>query len=177
MKKIISILLVVLTVFSLAVTMASAEETTGTFVVEFYDDNGTTLKDTITVYYGEDFNAKAPNFDSYSATMSDGTKQKFVHEGWMIMNYNTYAGRYIPKGNLPKLGATDKVPAVLKIKAQYKNYEDNLQNNVQDSLGNIVDSIPGGSETFTSISDFFSSFVSLIRNWFMQVALFLNAFM
>ena len=173
MKKIISILLVVLTVFSVTATFASAEDSTpGTYIVEFYDDNGSTLVKTITVYYGQDFNKEAPEFDSYIVKDVDGVDYKVVHDGWMIMNYKTYEGQAIPKGNLPALEAADKPPAVLKIKAQYKAYENNIENNIKDTVSNMP-----GAEVFTNMSDFFNSIIELIRSWFMNIALFFNAFM
>lgn len=171
MKKIISVLLVVLAVFSLTATAAFAEgETTKPITVYFYDDNSVEPVKTIYVNYGEDLNVQAPEFESYVIEASDGTSYKIVHDGWEITNLKGYNGEFIPKGNLPVFGENDKVTEV-HIRAQYEAYENNIQNNVQDALENI----PGG-EIITNASDFFSSIISLIKTWFMNFILFLNAF-
>lgn len=171
MKKIISLLLIVLTVFSLTATAAFAEGevTTKPITVYFYDDNGVELKK-IYVNYGEDYNVQAPTLDSYIIDSADGTKYKATHDGWEITNLKTYENEFIPSGNLPVFGETDKVTEV-KIAAVFKVRENNIQNNVQDT----IEKLPGG-EIITNASDFFSSIVSLIKTWFMNFILFLNAF-
>ena len=166
MKKIISVLLVILAVFSLTATAAFAEgESTKPITVYFYDDNSVEPVKTIYVNYGEDYNVQAPKFDSYVVG-----EYKIVHDGWEITNLKTYNGEFIPIDNLPVFVENDKVTEV-HVKAEYKAYENNIQNNVQDA----IEKLPGG-EVITNAGDFFSSIISLIKTWFMNLILFFNAF-
>ena len=170
MKKIISILLVVLAVFSLTATAAFAEsDPSKPVTVYFYDDNNVVVK-VINVGYGENYNDKAPTLDSYIIEAGDGTKYKVVHDGWSITNLKTYENEIISLGNLPIIYDLDKVTEV-HVVAEFKVYENNIQNNVQDA----IEKLPG-SEIITNASDFFNSIISLIKTWFMNVMLFLAAF-
>ena len=161
MKKIISILLVVLAIFSLTVTAAFAEGETAQkpLKITFYDDNGTTVKEVIYVDYGFDYNHLAPKFDSYTLQF-DGVEYKIVHEGWTIMNVKYYKDQYLPIGNLPVFAETDGVTEV-KVKAQYKAYENTIENNIKDTVENL----PGG-ELITNAGSFFSNITSLLKSFF-----------
>ena len=171
MKKIISILLVILAVFSLTATAAFAEgESTKPITVYFYNDDSVEPDKVIYVSYGEDYNVQAPKFDTYYVEATDGTKYKIVHEYWRIENLPGYKGETIPVGKLPVFGETDRVTEV-HIRAKFEAYENNLQNNTQD----VIENLPGG-ELILNAGDFFSSIVSLIKTWFMNFILFLNAF-
>lgn len=163
MKKIISVLLVVLAVFSLTATAAFAEgESTKPITVYFYD-NGVEIKK-IHVNYGEDYNVQAPKI---ADSIIEGTNYKQVHDGWEITNVGEYKGEIISHGNLPVFSEKDNVTEV-HVKAVLKAYENNIENNIKDKIDS--------NETLSGVSDFFSSIVSLIKTWFMNFILFLNAF-
>ena len=177
MKKIISILLVVLTVFSITATAAFAEDAAPAqkpIAVMFFDDNGTTqVGETVYVDYGEDINKYANKLTfTHPDIEIDGRPFRVVHIGWEIININMYKNQLIPLNELPTFGATDNIKEPIKIKAKYKEYEKTLSNEIQSGL----EKLPGG-DVILNASDFFTIIVDLIKKWVMQISLYLNAFM
>ncbi len=177
MKKIISVLLVVLTVFSFTATAVFAEDATETrkpIAVMFFDDNGTTqVGETIYVDYGEDINQYADRLTfTHPDITIDGTKYRVVHDGWEILNVKAYAGEVFGKGKLPTFGATDNIKEPIKIKAKYKEYEKTLGNEIESGL----EKLPGG-DVVLNAGEFFTTIIELIKKWVMQFALYINAFL
>lgn len=108
MKKLISLLLSVLMIFTLAaMSVSAAEETTAPaeekIKVIFQDDNGSVL-DEIEVSYGEDFTKKAPTVKGYVA---EGFK--YSHSGWQIEDYvGVIAANKVPTNWVKSLPVFDE---------------------------------------------------------------------
>ena len=178
MKKLISLLLVVITLFAFTATAVFAEDATETrkpIAIMFFDDNGTTqVGETIYVDYGEDINAYANTLTfTHPDIKIDGVTYKVVHEGWKVMNVPYYTAQgMIPKGSLPAFYEGDRITEPVKIKAAYKEREKTLSNEFEDTITKL----PGG-EVVMNASEFFTTIIELIKKWITQFALYINAFL
>ena len=174
MKKIISLLLVVLSIFSFA-TVAFAEDTTTaeqtvTVYFEYNNEDGTARIDEIQVKYGVDLDTVAPKAPNFVHPNDSSTKMYFLY--WTT-SHNAYKDQQLE--NLPAIGANDNIKEI-KFVAYYEPRENNIQNNVQDAIGNITDSITN-PEAIEGVGDFFASLVELVKKWFSQLFLYFQSFL
>lgn len=153
MKKIVSILLAVIMIFSLTATMALAADDVK---VIFTDERGNVIKE-ITVDYGEDFNAKAPQ-DTY---VDDG--YRYFISGWET-NHPAFKGTILT--TLPVIKSGDGVKEIT-FRACYDVEEITTENVV----GGVVDTIFGEDTT-----DMLSSFIAAIKAFFQGIILYLMNF-
>lgn len=164
MKKIISILLVVITVFSFTAMMASAEEATGDVKITFYKDRNDTQPTVVYVNYGDDINKVAPKYET--TTSGD---YLIVHTGWES-DHPAYKGTVIGKGNIDVIAPNSGIKEISFV-ATYDAEENNFKNNAE----NVIEKLPGG-EAILNAGDFFQTIINLFKKWLMSFSLFLNAF-
>lgn len=172
MKKIISILLVALTVFSFATVSFAADEATAqekpvTVIFEVYDSEGNLKYVTVGVDYEEKI--PVPETPSWVHPSDSTIKMFFTH--W-TSTHSSYKDQLIE--NILPIKANDGIKEIT-FTAQYEPRENNIQNNVQDSIDNIVENLPG-ADAFEGIGDAFSTIIELIRKWIMQFTLYIQAF-
>lgn len=172
MKKIISILLVALTLFSFATVSFAADEATTqekpvTVIFEIYDSEGNLKYVTV----GVDYEEKIPVPETPSWVHPSDKTQKMFFTHW-TSNHPSYEGQVIE--NILPIYANDVIKEIT-FTAQYEPRENNIQNNVQEGLGNIVDNLPG-ADAFEGMGDAFSTIIELIRKWVMQFVLYIRAF-
>ena len=175
MKKIISVLLVILAVLSLSTVAFAADDaaTTGkvTIIFEYNLANAKTQITTIEVPYGTDFNNLVPDAPDYVHPDDPTTKMYFDH--WYVKGQDEliyefepikatdgiteikYNAGYLPKPNTPENDAKD----------QYEDFKENLKENIP------------GVEAFEGIGDFFTRLVELLKSWFSQFMLYVYAFL
>lgn len=165
MKKIISILLVVITVFSFTAMMASAEEaTTGDVKITFYSDKADAHGTVVYVNYGDDINKVAPKYKNQVSG-----EYIIVHTGWES-NHPFYAGQVIDKGNIEVIAANSGIKEI-----SFTAVYDSEKNNVQNKVENAFEDTPVG-DAILNASGIFETLINLVKKWFMSFALFLNAF-
>lgn len=157
MKKIISIILAVVMIFSLTATVAfAADDASKPVKIIFLDDRGSVMKE-INVAYGEDYTSQAPK-DTY---YDEGYKYSIF--GWSS-THPAFSGTVLTK--LPKVDSTDGITE-LTFKAVYDVEEVNTENVV----GGVVDTLLGDNT-----SDLFSSFIQLIKEFFQKFIMYLMNF-
>lgn len=180
MKKIISVLLVILAVLSLSTVAFAADDaaaTTGkvTITFEYNLENGDSKVTTIEVPYGTDFNALVPKAEDY-VHPKDPTKKMFFSY-WYTKDHNKYKDELIT--NFEPISATDGITEIT-FYAWYEPKDNNVQNNAQGALDdlkeNLKDTIPG-AEAFEGLGDFFTRLVELLKSWFSQFMLYVYAFL
>ena len=152
MKKIVSILLAVLMIFSLTATAFAANDVKVTFT----DERGYVLKE-ITVAFGEDYNAKAPE-----ETTIDGDYMTYI-SGWES-DHAAFKGTILTK--LPVINKKDGITDIT-FKAVYTTEEITTENVV----GGVVDNIFG-----EDTSDMLSNLIATIKAFFQKFILFLINF-
>lgn len=179
MKKIISVLLVILAVLSLSTVAFAADDavaTTGkvTITFEYNLENADSKVTTIEVPYGTDFNALVPKAEDY-VHPKDPTKKMFF-DHWYSKDYQSFKD---PIYNFEPINATDGITEIT-FYAWYEPKDNNVQNNAQGALDdlkeNLKDTIPG-VEAFEGIGDFFTRLVELLKSWFSQFMLYVYAFL
>lgn len=157
MKKIISLLLAVIMVFSFTATVAfAADDASKPITVTFLDDRGSVLKE-IKVDYGEDYTSKAPT-DTY---IDEGYKYSIC--GWEP-DLPAFKGQALVK--LPVFIEADGITEIT-FKAVYDVEPFTPDNVVED----VVDGILGENTT-----NLFSSFIQLIKDFFQQFIMYLMNF-
>lgn len=171
MKKIISILLVALTLFSFATVSFAADEATTqekpvTVIFEIYDSEGNLKYVTV----GVDYEEKIPVPETPSWVHPDDKTQKMFFAYWTT----THKGYPDVINNIEPIKANDGIKEIT-FTAWYEPRENNIQNNVQEGFGNIVDNLPG-ADAFEGMGDAFSTIIELIRKWVMQFVLYIRAF-
>lgn len=180
MKKIISVLLVILAVLSLSTVAFAADDaaaTTGkvTITFEYNLEDGKADVKTIEVPYGTDFNDLVPKAENY-VHPGDST-QKMFFKYWYNKDHPHYDGVTIT--TFEPINATDGITEI-KFYAYYQPLPNTLENNKQDALDdlkeNLKDTIPG-VEAFEGIGDFFTRLVELLKSWFSQFMLYVYAFL
>lgn len=155
MKKIVSILLAVVMIFSLTATVALAADAKPVKIT-FLDDRGAVMKE-INVAYGEDYTSKAP-VDTYI----DGGYKYFI-SGWES-DHPALKGQVFEK--LPVIAEKDKITA-LTFKASYSVVEVTPDN----VIDGVVDGIFGENTT-----DMFGSLIELVKSFFQQFIMFIMNF-
>lgn len=158
MKKIVSLLLAVIMVFSLTATAALAADESKPVTITFLDDRGSVLK-VINVAYGESYSGQAPT-DTY---IDDGYKYSIC--GWES-DLAAFRGQVLTNDNLPVVNAGDDITE-LTFKAAY-DVEPFTPDNV---IGDVVDGIFGENTT-----DLFGTFIQLIKDFFQRFIMFLMNF-
>lgn len=157
MKKIVSLLLAVLMIFSITATAAfAADDASKPIKITFLDDRGYLLKE-ITVDYGEDYTSKAPT-DTY---VDEGYKYSIF--GW---NSDLPAFKNTVLVNLPAFVEGDGITEVTYT-AVYDAEPFTPENVIED----VVDGIFGESTT-----NIFSSFIQLIKEFFQQLLMYIMNF-
>ncbi len=164
MKKIISILLVVITVFSFTAMMASAEEATGDIKVTFYRDRADAHGTVVYVNYGDDINKVAPKYENQVSG-----EYIIVHTGWES-DHAYYAGQVIELGNIEVIAANSGIKEIT-FTGVYKDRENNLQNKIEGALEGT-----GVGDAVSNAGNFFETIINLFKKWIMSLSLFLNAF-
>ena len=166
MKKIISLILAVLMVFSVtAMAVSAADETTKpikiTFVYDSADSNGKAVEAEKVIYvdYGEDYNKEAPK-DTYI----DGGFKYFI-SGWETEDYGPK--NYIHT-SLPVVPATDTQIKEIKFRACYDVEKVTPGGVVEDAAESLL-----GESTV----EFFNYIVKQLELWFGQFILFLRNFL
>ena len=167
MKKIISILLVVITVFSLTAMMVSAEETTTQkpIKVTFYYDKVDTRGTVVYVDYNENINNVAPDYDDQKA---NGFIIK--HIGWDT-DLAGYEAETITLGNIPVIPENSRITEIT-FTGVWQEKPDNTETKVESAVDGIL-----GEGTTLDISAFLERVISLLKNWVMSMTLFLKTFM
>lgn len=163
MKKIISLILVVLMVFSvtaIAVSAADEKPVKITFVYDTADKYGLAVERTKVIYvdYDEDYTKEAPK-DTY---ISGG--YKYYISGWETDNYGPDGMIY---ENLPTIPAADGITEIT-YKACYAVEEVTAGGILGDAAEGVL-----GESTMA----FFEYIVEQIKVWFGQFILFLRNFM
>ena len=164
MKKIISLILAVLMIFSVTAVAAFAEDEARkpikvTFVYDIADSNGIAVGTTKVIYvdYEEDFTSKAPK-DTY---ISDG--YKYYITGWETAQYGVPGTVY---EKLPKIAQNDLITDIT-FKACYSVEKFTAGGVIEDVAGDIF-----GDSTL----NFFSYIMEQLKTWFAQFILFLRNF-
>ena len=158
MKKIISLVLAVIMIFSVtAMAVSAADETTKpikvTFVYDADDGKGLAVPREKVVYvdYGENFTKKAPK-DTY---ISGG--YKYFIEGWSTDTYG-------PKGtvwvNLPTISESDGIKEIT-FNAQMGAEEVTVENVIGGAAEDVVNGIFG-----ESTMSFINYIIEQIKVWF-----------
>lgn len=171
MKKLISLILAVIMIFSVtAVAVSAADETTTkpvkiTFIYDVDDGKGNGVERTkpITVDYGENFTNQAP-------------KGSYTHAGWKytICGWTTEGfGKpdYVYSGQLPTVLESDGITE-LTFTAVYDAKEVTVEGVVGDAVGGAIDNIFGES-TMT----FINYIIEQIKVWFGKLLLLLGTMM
>lgn len=171
MKKIISLILAVVMIFSVtAVGAFAADETnkpiTITFIYDDADVKGIGVEKTKVIYvdYGEDYNSKVPEGAYYSTV--DGVKYKFYTDTWTTTE-TAYSSKLYEKGYFPAITALDNITSIT-FKADMAVEEVTVENVIGGAVEGIV-----GEETV----DLFNSFVELIKLWFNKFLLYIRNFL
>lgn len=154
MKKIVSLLLAVLMIFSLTATAFAADDASKPLKIIFTDERGYVLKE-INVAYGEDYTSKAPE-----DTTIDGGYKTYI-TGW---ESDLQPG--VVMTTLPVINAADGFTE-LTFKASYTTVEVTAEN----VIGGVVDEILGENTT-----DLFTSFIQLIKEFIQQFIMYLMNF-
>ena len=164
MKKIISLILAVLMIFSVtAMAVSAADEAQKpvkiTFIYDAADSNGLAVERTKVIYvdYGEDYTKQAPK-DTY---VSDG--YKYFISGWEIAGSSD---RKVYE-NLPVIGQNDGITE-LTFKAAYGAEEITAGGVIGDAAEEIL-----GGETVA----FFEYLMQQLEVWFGKFILFLRNFL
>jgi hypothetical protein len=170
MKKLISLILAVIMIFSVtAVAVSAADETTKPVKITFvYDEddgkgNGVPRTKEITVNYGDNFTSKAP-------------KGSYTHAGWKytICGWTTEGyGKpdYVYDKQLPTVSEGDGITE-LTFYAVYDAKEVTLEGVVGDTTEDIVNGLFGDS-TMT----FINYIIEQIKVWFGKLLLLLGTMM
>ena len=167
MKKIISLILAVLMIFSVtAVGVFAADETQKPVKVTFiYDDanlrgEAVTKTDEIYVDYGENYNSKVPTGAYY--TTVDGVKYKIFTDLWEA-NLTGFNGKYFEKGKFPVFEELDGITEIT-FTAQMGAEEVSVEN----IAGDIADTVLGKDTV-----NLFTNFIEQLKTWFGQLILYL----
>ena len=171
MKRIISLILAVVMIFSVTATgVFAADETqkpvTITFIYDDADVKGLGVEKTKVIYvdFGEDYNSQVPEGVYYSTV--DGVRYKFYTDTWTT-TANAYNTKLYEKGYFPAITALDNITEIT-FKADMAVEEVTAENVVGGVIEGVV-----GEETV----DLFKSFVELVKLWFGKLMLYLRNFM
>lgn len=157
MKKIISLLLAVVMIFSLTATAAfAANDANKPIKITFLDDRGDVMKE-IYVDYGENYTSQAPT-DTY---IDEG--YKYSIGGWEA-NLPAFKGMILVK--LPSFVEADGITEVT-----YKAVYDVEEFTADNVIGDVVNGVFGENTT-----DLFSSFIQLIKEFFQKIIMYLMNF-
>jgi hypothetical protein len=172
MKKIISILLVVLTLFSFAtVAFAEGEAAAATYRVYFVystADGEQTLP--VDVAFGTDLDTVAPEIKSYVHPSDDTLLVKFSH--WTSDSYS--AGEEIH--DLPKFDVKDGDYDGIRFVAKYEYVPNDLKNNVEDKVEDVLGDILPEGNPLEGISDWFTTITELLKKWFSLFVFYIQSF-
>lgn len=177
MKKIISVLLVVLTLFSFT-TFAFAEDATQDttakkFIVKFeYNlEDGTPHIETHEVEYGADLNAIAPNVPTIEYPKDKTLLMKFI--GWKT----TTPGFDSLITTIPKIEAASAIESIT-FEADYTYIPNDLKNQTQEKVDEWLDGmgVPNLGETFEGFGDLFNRVVELVKKWFSMFVFYIRSF-
>ena len=176
MKKIISVLLVILAVLSLSTVAFAADDVATTtdkvtIIFEYNLENGEAKVTTIEVPYGTDFNDLVPKAENY-VHPKDSTKKMFFSY-WYTKDHNKYKDELIT--NFEPISATDGITEI-KFYAWYEAKDNSVENDLKDKLEDFKENIPG-AEAFEGMGDFFTRLVELLKSWFSQFMLYVYAFL
>lgn len=169
MKKLISLILAVIMIFSVtAVAVSAADETTKPVKITFEYDaddgkgNGVPRTKVIYVDYGEDFTRQAPK-DYY---INAGWKHYIV--GWTVEGYGE-AGKVWT--NLPVVYENEGIKELTFV-AQPGSEEVTVEGVVGDAVGGAIDNIFG-----ESTRTFINYIIEQIKVWFGKLLLLLGTMM
>lgn len=171
MKKILSLILAVVMIFSVtAVAAFAAEETQKpvkvTFIYDDADSSGLPVEKTTEIYvdYGEDFNSQVPE-GTYYIKGDDGKTYKIYTDLWST-DTPGYSGTLFEKGHFNAFDANDLITEIT-FKASMATKEVTAGGVIEDAAESIL-----GESTVT----FFSYIIEQIKVWFSQFILFLRNF-
>lgn len=176
MKKVISILLVALTLFSFA-TVAFAEgeteeKTSFTVKFEYNLEDGSVYIDIKTVPYGTDLDTVAPETPSYVYPYDNTKLAKFDY--WRT-NHPSFKDE-VEITNLPVIDKLSNVDEITFI-AEYRYVDNDFKHQAQEKGEEFIESIiPGATETFGNISELFSSLGELLKKWFSMFIFYVQSF-
>lgn len=157
MKKLISLLLAVVMIFSLTATAAfAADDTSKPIKITFLDDRGDVMKE-IYVDYGENYTSQAPT-DTYVA-------EGYIYSigGWEA-SLSAFKGTVLV--NLPTFVEADGITEVT-----YEAVYDVKEFTADNVVGDVVNGVFGENTT-----DLFSSFIQLIKEFFQNILMYLMNF-
>ena len=176
MKKIISILLIVLTMFSFA-TVAFAEgeteeKTTFTVKFEYNLEDGSVYIDIQTVPYGTDLDTVAPKTPSYVYPYDNTKLAKFDY--WRT-NHPAFKDE-VEITNLPVIDSLSNIDEITFV-AHYKYVENDIKNQTQEKVEDLIEgTIPGATDAFKDMASFFTSIGDLLKNWFSLFIFYIQSF-
>jgi hypothetical protein len=169
MKKILSLILAVLMIFSVtAVGAFAADETQKPVKVTFiYDDansRGQAIEKTKVIYvdFGENYNSQVPTGVYYKTT--DGVRYKFYTKLWKA-DLAGYSANLYEKGNFPVFDAADEgVLTEITFTAQMGVEEVSAENIAGDIAEGAL-----GKDTVNLLTEF----IETLKLWFGQLILYL----
>ncbi len=171
MKKIISLILAVLMIFSVTAVAAFAEGETQkpikvTFIYDDADINGIAITKTkeIFVDYGEDYNSQVPE-GSYIVKGDDGKNYSIYTDVWSS-DKNGYNTTLFEKGKFPIFGENDPVTEIV-FKAEMASKEVTVGGVIGDAAEDIL-----GESTMS----FFNYIIEQIKLWFGKLILYIRNF-
>ena len=171
MKKIISLILAMLMIFSVTAVAAFAEGEAQkpikvTFIYDDADINGIAITKTkeIFVDYGEDYNSQVPE-GSYIVKGDDGKNYSIYTDVWSS-DKNGYNTTLFEKGNFPIFGENDPVTEIV-FKAEMASKEVTVGGVIGDAAEDIL-----GESTMS----FFNYIIEQIKLWFGKLILYIRNF-
>ena len=173
MKKIISILLVTLTIFSFAtVAFAEGEKATYTAYFVYSTAEGEQVATVENIALGTDLDDVAPAVKSYVHPSDDTVLVKFSH--WSC---DTYAvGEEIR--DLPAFDEKDgDYYDGIRFVAKYEYVENNFKNQTEDKIEDALDSILPEGNPIEGISDWFTTITDLLKKWFSLFVFYIQSFL
>ena len=174
MKKIISLILAVLMIFSVTAVAAFAEGETEaqkpiriTFIYDDADINGIAVPKTKEIYvdYGEDYNSRVPE-GSYRVKGEDGKTYRIYTDVWSSDKAG-YDTTLFEKGKFPVFGANDNVSEIV-FKAEMASEEVTVGGVIEDAAEGIL-----GESTV----NFFNYIIEQLKLWFGKLILYIRNFM
>ena len=171
MKKIISILLVALTMFSFA-TVAFAEGETATYTVYFVysTKDGEQTVTVENIAYGTDLDDVAPEIKSYVHPADNTILVKFSH--WSSDRYA--AGEEIH--DLPAFDVKDGDYNDIRFVAKYEYVENNFQNQTEDKIEDVLGELLPEGNPLEGIGDWFTTITELFKKWFSLFMFYIQSF-
>ena len=169
MKKIISILLVVLTIFSFS-TVAFAEGEAATYTVYFvYNTAEGEKTEMFEVAYGTDLDEVAPKVESYVHPNDNTQLVKFDY--W----YSDFTGSEILI-DLPTYTERDGDVDGIRFIAKQIFVDNDFKNQTQEKFDEVMDNFFPNGNPLENMGDFFTTVVELFKKWFSLFIFYVMSF-